>query len=130
MIKQVRWLRVVVAAFLIEVGLIVTTLPFILLIAEELVFRAAVPVACVIVPFVVVWFATRKLPGARALHGLLIGIVATAMYFALVIGASSIAEAVTSYGSTAMFVGVNALRVVSAAAGGYAADRRAVPSAA
>ena len=94
MIKQVRWVRVVVAAFLIEVGLIVTALPFILLIAEELVYRAAVPVACVIVPFVIAWLATRKLPGARALHGLLIGIVATVMYFALVIGASSIAEAV------------------------------------
>ena len=37
MLSQVRWLRVVIAAFLIEVGLIVTTLPFILIIREALV---------------------------------------------------------------------------------------------
>jgi hypothetical protein len=92
MIKQVRWLRVVIAAFLVEVGLIVTSLPFLLVMAEDLVFRAVVPVACLVVPFVVAWLATRKLPDARLLHGLLIGIVATVMYFALVIGTSSIAE--------------------------------------
>ena len=130
MIKQVRWLRVVIAAFLVEVGLIVASLPFLLLIAEEIVFRVAVPVACLVVPFVVAWLATRRLPSARALHGLLIGIVATVMYFALVIGTSSIAEAVTSYGSMGLFVGVNALRVISAAAGGYAADRRPAAKAA
>ena len=124
MIKQIRWWRVVIAAFLVEVGLLVTALPFILIIAEELVFRVIVPIACLVVPFVVAWLATRKLPDARLLHGLLIGIVATVMYFALVIGASSIAEAVMSYGSMAMFIVVNALRVISSAAGGYFADRR------
>lgn len=128
MIKQVRWLRVVIAAFLVEVGLIVAALPFLVLIAEELVFRVVVPLACIIVPFVVVWVATHRLPGARALHGLLIGVVATVMYFVLVVGTSSIAEAVASYGSMALFIAVNALRVVSAAAGGWAADRRAVAS--
>ena len=124
MVKQVRWWRVVIAAFLVEVGLVVAALPLLLLLAEELVFRAVVPIACLVVPFVVTWLATRKLPNARALHGWLIGIVATVMYFALVLGTSSIADAVTSYGSMAMFIGVNALRVVSAAAGGYFADRR------
>ena len=129
MINEVRWLRVLLAAFLVEVGLAVTGIPFVLLMGPPA-YVTAVPVVCVIVPFVVAWLATRKLPGARTLHGLLIGIVATAMYFALVIGASSIAEAVMSYGSMAMFVAVNALRVVSAAAGGYAADRRSTASAA
>ena len=38
MLSQIRWLRAVVAAFLIEVGLIVFTLPFILIIAEAVVF--------------------------------------------------------------------------------------------
>ena len=122
MIQQVRWWRVVIAAFLVEVGLLATTLPLTLLLGER-VFVTAVPVACVIVPFIITWLATRKLPGARALHGWLIGIVATVMYFALVIGTSSIAEAATIYGLP-MFIAVNALRVVSAAAGGYAADRR------
>jgi hypothetical protein len=126
MIRRIRWLRVVIAALLVEVGLTVTTVPFLLLIGEQ-VFTTAVPVACFIVPFVVAWLATRKLPGARFLHGLLIGVVAAVMYFALVIGTSSIAEAAATYGLH-LFALVNALRVVSAAAGGYAADRRPVPS--
>jgi len=129
MISQARWLRVVIAAFLVEVGLAATAIPFVLVIGQSAYFTA-VPILCVAVPFIVVWLATHKLAQARALHGLLIGIVATVMYFALVIGASSIAEAVASYGSMAMFVGVNVLRVIGAAAGGYAAGRRAVPSAA
>jgi hypothetical protein len=130
MLSQVRWLRVVIAAFLIELGLIVTTLPFILIIREALVYGAVVPVACIVVPFVVTFFATRPLPAARALNGFLIGIVATVMYFALVTGLSSIDEAVASYGSMAMLAGVNLLRIVSATVGGYFADWRAVPSAA
>ena len=130
MLSQVRWLRVVVAAFLIEVGLIVTTLPFILIIAQAVVFKAIVPLACLVVPFVVTFFSTRPLTSARALNGFVTGVVATVMYFALVLGTSSLAEAVASYGSVALLAGVNVLRIVSATAGGYAADRRAIPSAA
>jgi len=130
MLSQVRWLRAVVAAFLIEVGLIVFTLPFILIIAEAVVFKAIVPLACLVVPFVVTFFSTRPLSAARSLNGFVTGVVATVMYFALVLGASSIAEAVASYGSVALLAGVNVLRVVSATAGGYAADRRTIPSAA
>jgi hypothetical protein len=129
MLSQVRWLRVVVAAFLIEVALIVFTLPFILIVAEAVVYKAIVPVACVVVPFVVTFIATRPLPAARALNGFVTGVVATVMYFALVVSASSIAEASMVYGLP-LFFGVNLLRIASASAGGYAADRRAIPSAA
>jgi len=105
--NQVRWLRVIVAAFLVEVGLVVTTVPFLLLIGEQ-VLVTAVPVACLAVPFVVAWLATRRLPAARLLHGVLIGIVATLMYFALVMGTGSIAEAAAAYG-VPLFIVVNAL---------------------
>ena len=128
MINQVRWLRVVIAAFLVEVGLAVLGLPLLAVVSEAVVFNVAVPILCIVVPFVVAWLATRKLPAARFLHGWLIGIVATLMYFALVIGTASIAEAAAAYGGMALFAGVNALRIVSAAAGGYFADRRAAPS--
>jgi hypothetical protein len=120
--QQIRWLRVVIAGFLVEIGLAVTTLPFVPLLGDQA-FFVAVPIACVVVPFVIVWFATRKLASAHVLHGLLIGIVATLLYFALVIYGSSIAEATATYG-TALFVIVNALRVLSATAGGYFAGRR------
>jgi hypothetical protein len=130
MIKQVRWLRVVVAAFLVEVGLAAIGLPLVPLLGEARVFNVVVPILCVVVPFVVVWLATRRLPAARFLHGVLIGIVATLIYFVLVLGTASIAEAAASYGGMAMFAGVNALRILSAAAGGWFADRRAVAPAA
>jgi hypothetical protein len=120
--QQIRWLRVVIAALLVEVGLVVTTVPFVPLVGDQL-FFVAVPIACLVVPFVVVLFATRKLANAHVVHGLLIGVVATLMYFALVIGTASIAEAAATYG-TPLFVIVNALRVLSAVAGGYFASRR------
>ena len=75
MLSQVRWLRAVVAAFLIEVCLIVFTLPFILIIAEAVVFKAIVPLACLVVPFVVTFFSTRPLPAARGLNGFVTGVV-------------------------------------------------------
>jgi lipopolysaccharide export LptBFGC system permease protein LptF len=112
----------VIAALLVEIGLVVTALPFVPLIGDQA-FFVAVPIACVVVPFVVVWLATRKLRSGHVLHGLLIGIVATLMYFALVIGTSSIAEASATYG-TSLFVIVNSLRLLSAVAGGYVASRR------
>jgi hypothetical protein len=130
MLKQVRWLRVLTAALLVEVGLGVAALPFLAVFSEEIVFRIIVPAACLIVPFIVAYFATRPLPtGRRVLHGWLIGVVATALYFGLVLGASSVEEATASYGLP-LFIVVNLLRIVSAAAGGYAAERRApVPAA-
>jgi hypothetical protein len=126
--SNVRWWRVVIAAVLVEIGLIVTTLPLVPLLGDQ-VFFVAVPIACAVVPFIVAWLATRKLTHAHALHGLLIGIVATLIYFALVVGGSSIAEAAATYG-LGLFVVVNLLRVASAVAGGYVAGRRlvAVPS--
>lgn len=124
--NQIRWLRVVIAAFIVEVGLVVTTVPFLLLIGEQA-FVTAVPVACLVVPFVVAWLAVRRLPAARLLHGVLIGVAATLMYFALVIGTASIAEAAAAYG-VPLFIVVNALRVLSAAAGGYAAERSTAPT--
>jgi hypothetical protein len=122
--KQIRWVRVLVAALLVEVGLGVTALPFLAVLSEQVVFQIIVPAACLVVPFVVAYFATRPLPAARVLHGWLIGIVATALYFGLVLGASSLEEATGSYGLP-LFIVVNLLRIVSAAAGGYAAERRA-----
>ena len=52
------------------------------------------------------------------------------MYFVLVVVTASIAEAVSEYGLP-LFIVVNALRIVSATAGGFVAERRAAaPSAA
>lgn len=124
MVAQVRWLRVVILAFLVEAGLLVTGLPFVPLLGERTTFTLVVPIACAIVPFVVVLLGTRKLASAHVLHGFWIGGVALLMYFALVIVASSIPEAVASYGLP-LFIGVNALRFVSCIAGGHAASRAA-----
>ena len=124
MFTQIRWLRVLTAALLVEVGLGVAALPFLAVFSEQVVFQIIVPAACLIVPFIVAYFATRPLSAARVLHGWLIGGVATALYFGLLLGASSLEEASASYG-VLLFIVVNLLRIVSAAAGAYAAERRA-----
>jgi hypothetical protein len=121
MVAQVRWLRVLILAFLVEAGLLATTIPFVPLLGER-VLLTIVPIMCVIVPFVIVLLGTRKLESAHVLHGFWIGVVAQLMYFALVIVASSIPEAVASYGLP-LFVGVNALRFAACVAGGHAASR-------
>jgi hypothetical protein len=108
----------------VEVGLLVTALPFVPLLGERTAFTIVVPIACAIVPFVIVLIGTRKLATAHVLHGFWIGIVAMLMYFVLVVVASSIPEAVASYGLP-LFVGVNALRLVACIAGGHAASRAA-----
>jgi lipopolysaccharide export LptBFGC system permease protein LptF len=129
MLKQIRWLRVLIAALLVEVGLGVTALPFLAILSEQAVFQIVVPVACLVVPFVVAYFATRPLSAARVLHGWLIGAVATALYVGLVLGTASVEEAAASYGLP-LFIVVNLLRIASAAAGGYAAERRTAAPAA
>jgi hypothetical protein len=122
MVAQVRWLRVVILAFLVEAGLIVATLPFVPLLGERTTFLIVVPIMCVIVPFVIVMLGTRKLESGHVLHGFWVGVVAMAMYFVLVIVASSIPEAIAAYGLP-LFVGVNALRLAACVAGGHAASR-------
>ena len=122
MLSQVRWPRVVIAGFLVEVGLAVTGIPLVPLLGD-IVYVTAVPVLCVVIPFLIAWLATRKVPSARVLHGLLIGVVATVLYFALVISVSSVAEASATYGLP-LFILVNALRVGSATAGGFLAERQ------
>jgi len=122
MVAQVRWLRVVILAFLVEAGLLVTALPFVPLLGERVAFTIVVPIACVIVPFVIVFFGTRKLESAHVLNGFWIGVVATLMYFVLVVTASSIPEAAASYG-VPLFIGVNAIRFMACLAGAHAASR-------
>jgi hypothetical protein len=114
---------VILGAFLIEVGLIVTTIPFVFTLGDTA-FLIAVPIACLVVPFVIARWLCRKIESGFALHGMLMGIVATVMYFGLIYGSGgSIASAVETYGFV-MFVVVNILRIVSAVAGGAAAGKR------
>ncbi|HEY9181622.1 MAG TPA: hypothetical protein VIQ99_00395 [Gammaproteobacteria bacterium] len=122
MVAQIRWLRVVILAFLVEAGLLVTALPFVPLLGERVTFTIVVPIACAIVPFVIVFFGTRKLESGHVPNAFWIGVIAMVMYFALVVTASSIPEAAASYG-VPLFVGVNAIRFVSCLAGGHAASR-------
>jgi hypothetical protein len=76
MLSQVRWLRVVIGAFAIE-AVLMAMVPLIPLLGQDFVLKVVVPIACLVVPFVVAFVATRPLATARALHGLLMGLLAT-----------------------------------------------------
>jgi hypothetical protein len=127
MLREIQWLRVVVAAFVVELGIAVLAIPL-QLYGNQTSFFGAVIVCCAAVPFVVTLVALRKVRSRLIAHGALIGVAATLMYFALVLATlGSIGAAADVYG-TPLFAIVNGLRVLGAIAGGYAARRNRPPA--
>jgi hypothetical protein len=117
---RIRWGRVFAGAVLVEAGLIGLTLPVALL-AGTTVFLAVVPPACFGVGFVCAWWACRKIESRFVLHGALIGIIATAIYFGLVLSQpGGMASVMELYGPFLFFL-ANGLRVIGCVAGGAAA---------
>ena len=80
--NRIRWGRVLLGGFLVELLLILLTIPMFLLVGIEGVLVVVAPL-CLIFAFAVSWWILRKVPSSGALHGLLIGIVTTAIYFGL-----------------------------------------------
>jgi putative membrane protein (TIGR04086 family) len=117
----IRWGRVVVGALIVEAVLFMTIPVF--LFASMQVFLATVTGACFPAGFLGGWWTARKIDSRFLLHGLLVGIVATAMYFALNLGQSgSLAPAIEIYGLT-LFVIINGLRIAGAVAGAVVKGR-------
>lgn len=112
---RIRWIRVVLGAILLELVLLVTLVP--VSFVDMTAFFIAVPIGCFAFGYLVTWWLLRKMSTDLLLHGALVGVVATAMYFAL---ASSqpdgIKATIAVYGPT-LFWTVNALRVAGCVAG-------------
>jgi hypothetical protein len=124
---KIQWIRVIVAAILFEVVLVAVTLVISLFVPVEEILQFVPPVVFVVgFPFGM-WVA-RKAAAGFVLHGTLVGVVATLIYLALVLGqAGSLTPVIEMYGPVTFFL-ANALKILGCVAGAYAEGRRRVPA--
>jgi hypothetical protein len=123
---NIRWLRVIAGALVLEIVLIVTLVP--LSFVNMTLFLTAVPIGVFVFGYLVSWWIVRRVPSAPMLHGVLIGIVATAMYFGLVLAQpGGFGASIAMYG-VPLFWFCQAMRIAGCVAGAARNANRAVPS--
>ena len=111
----IRWGRVIVGALLLELVLIVTLTPLNLF--SRTVFLTAVPIGVFVVGYLISWRMLRPVPSRQITHGALLGVLATAMYVALISAApGGFQGAVQVYGAP-LFWFCQAMRVAGCLAG-------------
>ncbi len=121
---DIRWARVVLAAFLLEVVLFVVLVP-IGQVFGNTVFLIAVPIGCIVFGFLFGMWVVRPLRSGFLLHGSLVGILATILYLGLcAMGPGGIPAAAAVYG-TVFFLVLNAVKIGACVAGSIAKGRGA-----
>ncbi len=83
MLLQIRWLRILLAAIVIEVVLLGAAIPLNMSENGRAVLLALVVPLCVIATFLGGWWVARKAAGLYLLHGLLLGAAAALIYWGL-----------------------------------------------
>jgi hypothetical protein len=118
-----RWGRIVGLAFALEVTLFVTLVPL----QKPLGLRpwfVAVTIGCVLFGYIAGRLAARGLTSRAALHGLLVGVLATIIYLVLcMLGPGGLSAAVGFYGAP-LYVLLNALRIASCVTGAIHGTKR------
>ena len=126
---RIYWLRVLLGGFLIELVLVIVLLGGFAAAGVDLdkgisaTSAVIIGVGCFAAAFLVVLWLGRGIENRLVMHGVLMGVVATLIYIGLVAGSGQMSTALAEYGP-ATFVTVNALRIVGAACGGIAGERR------
>ena len=120
---NIHGIRVVLGALLLELILFVVLVP--IGFANTAIFLIAVPIGCFVFGYLVTKWVLRTLTSGWVLHGALVGIVATAMYFGLVMSSpGGLAAGVATYGAP-LFYFCQVLRIAGCVAGGWHQQRRA-----
>ncbi len=122
MVKQIRWVRIIVAAVLVEVVLLAIAIPLNMSANGRALLLVLVIPLCVVGTFIGGWWTARKAGGLFLLHGLLVGVVAALIYGVLTWKVSL----------PASYIVANYLKLPAAAAGAVTAQwlRRTRPKAA
>lgn len=113
---KVRWVRIIVGALLLEIVLFATLVP--LSFINTTLFLTAVPVGVFVFGHLVSWLVLRRVQSVPLLHGVLIGVVATAIYLGLVAAQPGGFPATIQMYGTALFWLVQLLRVAGCATAG------------
>jgi hypothetical protein len=120
------WKRAAVAALLFEIALFAITIPIYIFAGLEA-FLPYVPAVVFIIGMPFGYWAALPAEHGALRQGTIVGLVATAIYFALVLGQyGSVKPAVDAYG-TFSFVLVNVLKVAGCIVGAWWCSRRPVP---
>ena len=123
----IRWGRVVGIAFALEVVLFAVLLPIQGLLGLTAWF-AAVALGCFVFGYAAGRWVARGVTSRLALHGVLVGAVATLIYLALcALAPGGIPAAAAIYG-TPLYILNNALRIAGCALGAVHQERRSAPS--
>ena len=120
MINRIRWLRIIVAAVLVEVVLLAIAIPLNMSANGRALLLALVIPLCVAGTLIGGWWAAQRAGGLFLLHGLLVGVLAALIYAALTWKVSL----------PAAYIVANYLKLPGGAGGGLLAgwrSRRATP---
>jgi hypothetical protein len=134
---RIRWGRVVLAAFLLEVAITAVALPAGMFMGNPMQpptdgsavdatgYYVVVAVACAVLGFLFGMWGAAKASSRFGLHGLLVGIAAMLLYFGLCsLAPGGLPGVIAAYGLS-MYVLFNALRTAGCWAGGaYLGTRR------
>src|SRR5262245_19860953 len=133
--SRIHWIRILLTAFLLEIAITAVVAPFGLIFGNPLnppadgtvsnntPYLAAAAIGCAVLGFLFGKWVARAAGSQHALHGLLLGIVATVMYIGLCsLAPGGIVGVITAY-SPALYALFNVLRIGGCWAGGAFAGR-------
>ena len=83
MISRIRWVRIIVAAIVVEVVLLAIAIPLNMSANGRALLLVLVIPLCVVGTFMGGWWTAQKAGGLCLLHGLLVGVLAALIYGAL-----------------------------------------------
>ena len=111
--KGIHWGRILLAAFLTELGIFAVFIPVLVKYGEQPARYTVPPLALVMTFLLSVW-AGKGIESRFVLHGVLVGIVATLMYVALTFAQPE----------PFIYIVAHALKILGGAAGGHVAGKR------
>jgi hypothetical protein len=120
---SIHWRRVVLGAVLLEIVLFTVLVP--IGFVSTTAFLVSVPIGCFVFGYLVTRWLLRTLSSGFLLHGTLVGIVATAMYFGLVfMQPDGLSSAIAVYG-VPLFWFSQAMRIAGCVTGALRDQRQA-----